>query len=232
MATEKLIRDWYNRRHASKGEHSWRPYEAYPVFLDYLDAEAGKKLLDVGSGTGYLLKVADQRGLETFGVDISNEGVKIAKKVSPNSKIFVGTGEKLKFTDNFFDYVTCLGALEHFMNVEKGVREMVRVAKRGATLCIVVPNINYLFWISKKRKGTEQQDINENLSSLEQWKRLFLKGGCDIEEIRQDTWFMKRINIFSSKNPLGILKRLLFKLLWFSLPLKFTYQFVFILRKK
>src|SRR3990172_11566174 len=191
MATEKLIRDWYNRRHASKGEHSWRPYEAYPVFLDYLDEEAGKKLLDVGSGTGYLLKVADQRGLETFGVDISNEGVKIAKKVSPNSKIFVGTGEKLKFTDNFFDYVTCLGALEHFMNVEKGVREMVRVAKRGATLCIVVPNINYLFWISKKRKGTEQQDINENLSSLEQWKRLFLKGGCDIEEIHQDTWFMK-----------------------------------------
>ena len=160
MVNEREIMDWYNQRHSTKGEDSWRPYKAYPIFLNYLKVKPGGKLLDVGCGTGYLLKAANQGGLETYGVDISNEGVKIAQKVSPNSKISVGRGEELKFPDNFFDYVTCLGALEHFLSVENGIREMVRVAKNGALLCVVVPNIDYLFWKFKKGKGTEQQDIN------------------------------------------------------------------------
>jgi SAM-dependent methyltransferase len=232
MVNEKEIMDWYNQRYSARGEGSGRPYKAYPIFLDYLNVKPGGKLLDVGCGTGYLLKVADREGLETYGVDISDEGVKIAQKVSPNSKIFVGKGEELKFPDNFFDYVTCLGALEHFLSVENGVREMVRVAKRGALLCVVVPNINYLFWKNRNRKGTEQQDINENLFSLKQWKNIFLKEGCEIERIYQDRWLMKGTNIFASINPLEIVKRAVYKLVWIFLPLNLTYQFIFILRKK
>lgn len=231
MVSEKEIKNWYNQRHCSWGENAWRPYEAYPIFLDYLNVKIGKRLLDVGCGTGYLLKAADRRGLETYGVDISNEGVKIAQKVSPNSKILVGKGEELKFPDNFFDYVTCLGALEHFLNIEKGVREMGRVAKNGALFCIVVPNINFLFWKIKGRKGTKQQDINENLLSLKQWKNIFIKEGYEILKIYQDRWFMKKTNIFSSANPLGIVKRAIYKLVWIFLPLNYTYQFIFVLKK-
>ena len=232
MVSEEEIKDWYDQRHRSLGEDAWRSYEAYPIFLDYLNATPGKRLLDIGCGTGCLLKAADQRGLETYGVDISEEGVKIAKEVSPNSEIVVGKGENLRFPDKFFDCVNCLGALEHFLDMSKGVKEMVRVGKDDALFCIVVPNINYLFWKIGGEKGTEQQDINENLLSLKQWKEFFIREGFEILKIHQDKWFMKNIDIFSSKNPVGIVKRIIHKLLWIFLPLYYAYQFVFILRKR
>lgn len=138
----------------------------------------------------------------------------------------------MKFPDNFFDYVICLGALEHFLDMEEGVKEMVRVGKENALFCIVVPNINFLFWKIKGSKGTEQQDINENLLSLHQWKISLQKEGLEILKIYQDKWFMKKTKIFSSLNPLGMIKRVIYKLVWLFLPLNYTYQFIFILRKK
>jgi SAM-dependent methyltransferase len=232
MVNEREIKAWYDQRYLSFGEKAWRPFEAYPIFLDYLNVKPARKLLDVGCGTGNLLKAAAQRGLETYGVDISNEGVKIARKISPSSKITVGKGEDLKFPDNFFDYVTCIGSLEHFLDMEKGVKEMVRVAKDDALFCVVVPNINFLLWKIRGTKGTEQQDINENLLSLEQWKSIFIKEGLEILKIYQDKWLMKKTNIFSSLNPLGIVKRTIYKLMWIFLPLNYTFQFIFILRKR
>lgn len=232
MVTEKEIKDWYNHRHRSLRENTWRSYEAYPIFLDYLNVQPGKKLLDIGCGTGYLLKASVQRGLQTYGVDISEEAVKIAKQISPNSQIIIGKGEDLKLPDKFFDYVTCLGSLEHFLDMKKGVKEMVRVGKDDGLFCIGVPNINFLFWKIRGAKGTEQQDINENLLSLELWKNLFTQEGLEISKIYHDRWFMKKINIFSSTNPLGIAKRIIYKLAWIFLPLNYTYQFIFILRKK
>lgn len=231
IINEKEIRDWYNQRHCSLGKNAWRPYDAYPIFLDYLNITSAKRLLDIGCGTGYLLKAADQRGLGTYGLDISDEGVKIARKISPNSKIILGKGEDLKFPDNFFDYVTCVGSLEHFCDMEKGINEMLRVAKKGAIFCVVVPNINFLFWKIRGTRGTGQQDINENPLSLKQWKNIFLKRRLQILKIYQDKWFMKKINIFSPMNPLQVIKKTISKLIWIFLPLNLTCQFVFILRK-
>jgi len=138
----------------------------------------------------------------------------------------------LKFPDKFFDYVTCLGALEHFLDMSKGVSKMVRVGKDNALFCIVVPNINYLFWKIRKIKGTEQQDINENLLSLKQWKDFFIHEELEILKIYQDRWFTKSMNIFSSNNPFGVIKRIMYKFVWVFIPLNYTYQFIFVLRKK
>jgi ubiquinone/menaquinone biosynthesis C-methylase UbiE len=232
MVSEREIKAWYDQRHLSFGENAWRPFEAYSIFLDYLDVKAKRKLLDIGCGTGYLLRAANQKGLQTYGVDISGEGVRIAKKVSPDSQIIIGKGEDLRFPENSFDYITCIGSLEHFLDMKKGIKEMMKVGKKDALFCIVVPNINFLYWKFRRSKGTLQQDINENLLSLKQWKNLFIKEGLEILKIYQDKWFVKKINIFSSTNPLGIIKRMIYKLVCFFLPLNYTYQFIFILRKR
>lgn len=107
--------------------------------------------------------------------------------------------------------------------MEEGVKEMVRVGKENTLFCIVVPNINFLFWKIKGSKGTEQQDINENLLSLHQWKISLQKEGLEILKIYQDKWFMKKNKIFSSLNPLGMIKRVIYKLVWLFLPLNYTY---------
>jgi ubiquinone/menaquinone biosynthesis C-methylase UbiE len=194
--------------------------------------EAGRTFLDIGCGTGHLLRAADKRGLETYGTDISDEAVKIVKKTSPNSSVLVGKGEDLQFEDNYFDYLTCIGAFEHFLDMEKGLSEMLRVTKDSARLCLVVPNSNYLFWKLKGEKGTDQQDINEHLMSLKEWREMFEKAGLEIENTYQDLWFKKSIKIFSDLNLLKITKRFIQKYKWLFLPLNFTYQFIFIMKKK
>ncbi len=232
MPMEQEVKNWYDQWYKAEGINTMQSYEYYPIFLDFLRVEAGKNILDVACGTGFLLKAATKRGLVTFGVDISEEAIKTTKTVSPKSVVFVGKGEDLKFEDNTFDYVTCLGALEHFLDMKQGLQQIKRVAKDNAMFCIMVPNSNYFFYKINGKCGTNQQDINEHLASLKQWKKIFKENGFEILKIYQDKWKMKQIDIFSSSNLLQALRRLLYKVWWIFLPLKYTYQFIFILRKK
>ena len=231
MPTEHEIKEWYNHQYKEHDTETMRPFEAYPIFLNFLNVLPEKKILDVSCGTGYLLKAASDKNLNTTGIDISEEAVAIAKKISPDSDIRVGRGEALPFKDNEFDYVSCLGALEHFLDMSKGLQEMKRVACDDATFCIMVPNSEYFFWKLSGAPGTAQQDINEHLLPLGDWKKFFKENGFDIIKIHHDRWVSKEIRVFSSGHPFAILKGILFKLVWLFLPLRYTYQFIFILKK-
>ncbi|MFA6553091.1 MAG: class I SAM-dependent methyltransferase [Patescibacteria group bacterium] len=209
MPTNYEIENWYNKRHQTMGDKSWRPFRAYRVFLDYLQAQPGGKLLDIGCGTGYLLRHAQERGLLTYGIDISIDGTKLAKKNSPYSEINISNGEQVPYPDNYFDYITCIGVLEHFLDIHKGIDEMRRVARPRGKFCIVVPNKNFILWKFRQNKGTHQQDINEQLFDLDGWSRQFLRAGLTINQVLPDKWKLRGV----------------------YLPLRYTYQFVFILEK-
>ncbi|MDZ7715465.1 MAG: class I SAM-dependent methyltransferase [Balneolaceae bacterium] len=230
--TKQEVKKWYNTHHHSFGKDSWRPPEAYHPFLNFIDIQPAQKMLDIGCGTGYLLKEASQRGLETFGIDISEEAVKISRHQSSLSVIKVGRAEALPFKDDTFDHIFCLGSLEHFLDIKKALNEMKRVARQGATFCIMVPNYNYLYWKFKPTRGTEQQEINEHLLSLDEWTKIFEDQGFKIQDIYKDQWPLYKAPASSSQNSLKWLKAILRKIVWRFLPLRYTYQFIFIMRFK
>ena len=224
MTDRTEISQWYDQHHAAHGSESWRPRESYHVFLNQLGVPAHgsgneKKLLDIGSGTGFLLSLADERGLKTFGLDISPEGAKLAKSNSPNSDLRVGSGEEVPHDDNFFDYLCCIGVLEHFLDIPKGLAEMKRVTRPDARLCVVVPNQDFLLWKIKGVPGTAQQDINETLLSLAGWRRMIEEAGFEILSTHHDSYHAHKSNW-------------LIRLAWAFLPLRFTYQIVFILKAR
>ena len=232
MTDEREIKDWYDNKYSHEWKDVGRSCATYEVALDYLQVNKDKKILDIACGTGSLLYAANARGLETYGIDISEKAVKIARQNSPGSKITVGKGEEPDFPDNYFDYITCLGALEHFLDIEKGIKEMLRIGKEETTYCIVVPNINYIYWKIRGKKGTEQYDINEKLLSLSEWKNLFSGQGLEILNVYPDREYFKNFKIFSSANPLTIILKTFAKFMHFAIPLNYTYQFVFVMRKR
>ena len=151
----EAVKSWYNQHYAAKGLETMRPAEAYPMFLNLLETESGTRLLDVSCGAGSLLAAAEDIGMHAVGVDLSDEAVRLAKRVAPKARVAVGAGEALAFKNGTFDYVSCLGSLEHFLDMGRGLEEMKRVAKPNARFCIMVPNEDFIGWKVIGRQGCE-----------------------------------------------------------------------------
>jgi len=230
--TTGQVRSWYNERYAAHGVDSMRPAAAYPAFLDLLDARPGARLLDVSCGAGLLLRAARDRGVLANGVDLSDAAVRLAHEVAPDAGVAVGTGEDLCFRDAAFDYVTCLGSLEHFLDVGRGLREMQRVATPDARFCIMVPNREFAGWWLRGQKGTAQQDINERLLSLGEWRRVFAQEGLDVLTVSPDRWHAIKWRFASRRTVWGALRGWLLETAWRLLPLAWEYQFIFVLARR
>lgn len=231
MPNADEIKAWYNQHYAATGLGSMRPPEAYHAFLDLLKVGPGTRLLDVSCGPGFLLEAAWARGIAAYGIDLSDEAARLAHRVCPKAGVAVGAGERLAFRDQAFDYVTCLGSLEHFSDMGQGLREMSRVARPSARLCIMVPNARFLGWRLLGRRGTSQQDINEELMALDDWAALFEREGLEIERVVPDLWHgVKWRNGVGS--PARWLTGPVLEAAWRLTPLRWQYQFIFLLRRR
>lgn len=226
------VKAWYNQHYAAKGLASMRPPQAYGPFLDLLTAQRGTRLLDVSCGSGFLLQAAGARDIEAVGVDLSEQAVRLARGVAPQAKLAVGAGEHLAFTDASFDYVTCLGSLEHFLDMGQGLREMLRVAKPDARFCIMVPNQDFIGWKLLGHQGTAQQDINENLLSLREWRGVFETHGMEIVDVTPDRWHAVRWRAARRGSPARFVTGPVLEAAWRLIPLRWQYQFVFLLRRR
>jgi len=226
------LRAWYNRHYATQGTASMRPARAYPPILDLLQPAPGRTLLDVSCGTGHVLAAAAARGLRGVGVDLSDQAVRIARAAAPAALLAVSGGESLCLRTASVDYLTCLGSLEHFADMEAGLREMRRVVRPAARLVIMVPNRRFLGWWVLGRRGTAQEDINERLLTLEEWRALLEQAGFEEIGVHADPWHATRLRSGSGAGLLARVGGWLVGQLWRLLPLRFDYQFVFVVRPR
>lgn len=230
--TESSIRIWFDRLYSSRRERSMRPLEAYRSFLDYFPLKAGEKLLDIGCGTGWLLKAASERGLFTCGIDLSAEAVKLSRKNSPTSVVESASVVKIPFPSETFDYITCIGALEHFTELEKAFSEMKRVAQKRAMFCLMVPNSRTLYWKIGKCFSKGYRESNENAFSLKEWLTLFEEHGMEIQHLSRDDWRLRKLLSFLGIKSDSRLYSFIRHMVWSFIPLSRAHQFIFILRIK
>jgi len=97
-------------------------------------------LLDVGCGNGYLLGYIDifKQSLDTYGVDISKEGLRVAK-TRCKAQLKVGNILQLPYADNEFEQVVSTEVLEHIVEIKKAITEVARVTKKGGKLIAMFP---------------------------------------------------------------------------------------------
>ncbi len=93
------------------------------------------KILDVGTGTGFIALLLAELGHEVTGIDISTGMLEVAKRKAAEMGVEVefriGDAEDLPFDDETFDAVVSRHLLWTLTDPRKAVEEWKRVVKRG-----------------------------------------------------------------------------------------------------
>jgi ubiquinone/menaquinone biosynthesis C-methylase UbiE len=106
-----------------------------------------KKILDVGCGTGNVLRrLVANNDLSLYGLDISENMIQTARKNLGNkAELKIGDSEYIPWEEDSFDVVVCNASFHHYPNPEKVLLEMKRVLKRTGTLIIGDPTALVIF---------------------------------------------------------------------------------------
>ena len=115
--------------------HRWRSRAA-----DLAEVHAGDTVLDVATGTGDLALELSRRVGPTgvvIGSDFSEEMLALARRKAPELEWEWGNALELGYEDDRFDAVTVGFGARNFADLDRGLREMVRVARPGGRVVVL-----------------------------------------------------------------------------------------------
>ena len=139
--------------------------------VEFVNVKKGSKILDAGCGTGNLLKILEDenKNLRLYGIDISEEMLKVARKKLKLVKIKLGSVEKLNFKKDFFDYIFSIDAFHHYYNSTLVMRNFYRILKKGGYLVIV----DFSFSIFFNKIFSRIEPGNSGMHTAFEFKELF-----------------------------------------------------------
>lgn len=153
------------------------------VFDELLPEDiTGKKLVDIGAGTGWFSSAADRRHAQVHSLDIGLELLmEVRKKVV--AREIAGNAMDLPFSDNSFDFVISSEVIEHTEGPEKAVHEMARVLKPGGIMIVTCPNRVWL-WAVQLANFLKIRPFHghEDLPSFKNLERFAKTAGLKIEK--------------------------------------------------
>jgi SAM-dependent methyltransferase len=102
---------------------------------------APRRILDVGCGTGYLLRrlaALAPEAAELAGIDASPAMIEVAGAASADDRLrfSVGTAEQLPFPAGTFDLVVSTTSFDHWADQQAGLAECARVMAPGGCLVL------------------------------------------------------------------------------------------------
>jgi ubiquinone/menaquinone biosynthesis C-methylase UbiE len=114
------------------------------------DGLAGRRVLDVGCGTGVDLVRFAKGGAKATGVDIADRAIGLARQNFAHrglrAELLVADGERLPFADGQFDFVFAHGVAQYTTDGPRLVREVYRVLKPGGEA--VFQGYNRISWLN------------------------------------------------------------------------------------
>ena len=113
--------------------------QCYPYVLNTLLPIQFNNILDVGCGTGTVLRmILDEKPqVKIYGLDLSEAMLEKAKEKLPKrAELVWGEAEALPYDNKRFDIVLMVGSLNYSTQPEQAIKEAYRVLKSGGKLII------------------------------------------------------------------------------------------------
>ena len=147
-------------------EHWWD--DDFTSFLEEtLKPRPGKRILDVGCGTGTAeISLARLRlsQMHLFGVDLVTERLREAHAATRGINVRVGYAAadacRLPFAAGSFDSTYCVAVLQHIRDLSGALAEIARVTRPGGRVLVVEPDNAARYWFSSVQSGMDAFEIS------------------------------------------------------------------------
>jgi arsenite methyltransferase len=113
-----------------------------------LELRPGERVLDIGSGPGFLAQEMAAAGARVHGVDPSPSMLDIARRRAPDVTFSEGTAIELAFADASFDVVVSTQVYEYVEDMAAELAEVRRVLVPGGRLLILDTDWDSIVWRS------------------------------------------------------------------------------------
>jgi len=127
-------------------------------FLRAVNPQPGERVLDIGSGPGFLaLSIAEKTGSTGVvrGIDVSKPMIELARDYcadQPWTDFSQADATNLPFPDNSFDAAVSTQVLEYVRDVDRALAEMYRVVRPAGRVVIVDTDWDSIVWHSSDRE--------------------------------------------------------------------------------
>ncbi len=147
------VADPWERYWGAKGS----AFEVYPAVSDLLAEIAaempeprGRRVLEVGAGTGREGHILAGRGAHVVLLDFSKAALRLSRALSGGPRLVRADAMRLPFRDGSFDLVYHQGLMEHFRDPLPLLKENRRVLGEGGVLLVDVPQTFHVYTLVKR----------------------------------------------------------------------------------
>lgn len=144
----------------------------------------GGRILEIGCGSGEMLRYLDRLGWVVEGIDVDPKAVAVAR--NSGLKVYCGDPLMLSIAGGSYDVVTMGHVIEHVYDPRKLLVECLRLLKPGGTLVIVTPNA----------QGLGHKLMGRNWLHLDPPRHLHLFNSLTLARLCRDAGF----NILASRS--------------------------------
>lgn len=174
--------------------------EVKSIVLPLLSEDPDSKVLEIGCGTGQLIKeIGDTcKNVDYFGIDVAENMVEIAKESNDGPRMRFAVCPVEEFSDEErYDIIFCTHAFPYFPDKAAVVKKMAGLCKNGGQVIIANSSTNSLkdLLINFFLKATTSE---AKYLSIKKMKQLFAEADLKVKEVRiiREKWYMPTIALF------------------------------------
>ncbi len=156
----------------------------WPAVKTLIGNVKGKKVLDVGCGSGIYSRVLQKEGAIVSGIDISRALLKIARKECPNIEFRLADASKIPYKNSTFDIAYGSLMMHYIKDWHKPLKEICRVLKPGGKFIFSINNPVTFCRVKKKIGNKEYCLVGYDSGGSEVFGNYFKEGWRDFHLLK------------------------------------------------
>ena len=114
----------------------------FSLIKSLLAGRHGKRIMEIGYGSGVFLPELALHANEVYGVDVHDKNIEVSERLSQlgiRAHLFSSKAEQIDVQDDYFDFIVAVSTLEFVSDLDAVCLEMKRTLAPGGSVFVVTP---------------------------------------------------------------------------------------------